>query len=120
MKTITEKRMVILLFFLLIPACSFSQKKTKENDPESRILSSVHLEKFMAQPKCLEGYRSNQTGPLSRIDAKEGEKSDSTFTVEKIRVPSDGRTTREQIGLSGDDGRVPGRSQGPRPPARSG
>lgn len=90
MKIISGKCAYILQLLLLIPACTYSQKERKEVNPESHILSSVQLEKFFAQPRCLEGYRSNQTGPLSRIDAKEGEKDDSTFTVEKIRIPSDG------------------------------
>ncbi|MCX6225209.1 MAG: MBL fold metallo-hydrolase [Bacteroidia bacterium] len=107
MKTITEKSIVILLFSLLIPACSLSQKKTKEKDPESRILSLVQLEQLMTQPKCLVGYRSNQTGPLSRIDAKEGEKDDSTFTVEKIKIPSDGAMINGWLYLPLGSGKFP-------------
>ena len=45
---------------------------------------------MMTRPKCLEGYRSNQTGPLTRIDENGKETTDSTFTIEKIRVLSEG------------------------------
>lgn len=101
------KSLYFLLFSLLVPACSFSQKEKKDNNAESRILSAVQLEKLMAQPGCLEGYRSNQSGPLTRIDAKEGEKPDSTFTVEKIRIPSDGLMITGWLYIPLGDGKFP-------------
>ena len=44
----------------------------------------------MEKPPCLEGYRPNQSGPLSRLDLTSVTPTDSTFTVERIRIPSDG------------------------------
>ncbi len=73
----------------------------------SRILSAVQLEKLLVQPACLEGYRSNQTGPLSRLDAKEGEKPDSTFSVHKIKISSDGLMITGWLYLPPGDGKFP-------------
>jgi uncharacterized protein len=73
----------------------------------SRIFTAGQLEKLMEQPGCLKGYRSNQSGPLSRLDAKEGEKPDSTFTVEKIKIPSDGLMITGWLYLPLGDEEVP-------------
>jgi pimeloyl-ACP methyl ester carboxylesterase len=101
------KTIFVLIFSLLIPACTYSQKETNEVAPESGILSSVQLLKLMEKPECLEGYRSAQSGPLIRIDAKEGEKPDSTFTVEKIKVPSDGFMITGWLYLPLGEGKFP-------------
>ena len=60
----------------------------------SHVLSAAQLDQLLTTPKCLEGHRTNQTGPLSRLDKKPGEPDDSTFTVEKVSVPSDGLLIR--------------------------
>jgi len=86
---IGNRRLVITLV-ILSSIFFFSQKRVRDNKQESRILSTVQLEKLMAKPECLEGYRTNQSGPLTRIDPIEGEIIDSTFTVEKMQISSDG------------------------------
>ena len=96
-----------LMLLLLIPGCSYAQQKTNQAVQETRILTTVQLEKLMEKPKCLEGYRPAQAGPLIRLDAKEGEKPDSTFTVEKIRVPSDGLLITGWLYLPLGDGYFP-------------
>ena len=107
MKIISVKCTFVLLFFLLMPTCTFSQKETKEGGRESHILDPVQLEKLLVKPSCLEGYRSNQSGPLSRIDAKTGEKDDSTFTVEKMKIPSDGLMINGWLYLPKKEGKFP-------------
>ena len=71
------------------------------------VISGQLVEELMKEPLCLEGYRSNQSGPLSRIDAKEGEKDDSTFTVEKMKIPSDGLLINGWLYLPKKEGRFP-------------
>jgi dienelactone hydrolase len=107
MKTLTGKFFAACLIPFLIPACTYSQQKAGEIDHSSRIFSSAKLEKLMVQPKCLEGYHTNQSGPLTRLDAKEGKKSDSTFTVEKIRLSSDGLMITGWLYLPLGDGKFP-------------
>lgn len=101
------KQLFVLILSLLLPACTYSQQETNEAAPESRILTSVQLQKLMEKPECLEGYRTAQSGPLIRLDAKEGEKPDSTFRVEKIRVPSDGFLITGWLYLPLGDGNFP-------------
>jgi pimeloyl-ACP methyl ester carboxylesterase len=90
---------LLIAVILIIPADtghSIAQQTKYAPEPcgihqtGGRILTPAELERYLVRPKCLEGYRSNQRGPLTRLDASEGEKTDSTFTVEKIRIPSDG------------------------------
>lgn len=107
MKTLTVKFVVAFLIPIFIPSCTFSQQKARETNPVSRILSSAQMQELMVQPKCLEGYQSNQSGPLSRIDAKDGEKRDSTFTVEKIRIPSEGLIITGWLYLPLGEGKCP-------------
>jgi pimeloyl-ACP methyl ester carboxylesterase len=80
----------LLASLLLLASCSNAQNIKTGGFAESGIYTPEQLEKMMTRPKCLEGYRSNQTGPLTRIDENGNETTDSTFTVEKIRVPSEG------------------------------
>jgi pimeloyl-ACP methyl ester carboxylesterase len=102
-----NKCSVLLLLFLVNPSCTFSQKETKAGGSESHILSSVQLEKLLVNPLCLEGYRSNQSGPLSRIDKNPGEKDDSTFTVEKMKILSDGLLINGWLYLPKKTGKFP-------------
>jgi|GEM_PF-1408917 len=56
---------------------------------QTRIYTTEELEGLMKQPKALEGYRSNQSGPLSRLDSAGKEITEPTFTVEKMKIRSD-------------------------------
>ncbi|MFA6127255.1 MAG: alpha/beta hydrolase [Bacteroidales bacterium] len=91
-------------FCISLLYCQYKQEDKKDN---FRIYSKSELEELMKRPACLEGYRSNQSGPLSRIDAKDGEKSDSTFTVEKIRIPSEGLIITGWLYLPLGEGKFP-------------
>jgi len=107
MKVKSARSIFFLIFSILVPASTFSQKETKAGGSESHILSSAQLEKLLIIPLCLEGYRTNQSGPLSRIDSKPGEKDDSTFTVEKMKIQSDGLMIKGWLYLPLGDGRFP-------------
>lgn len=52
--------------------------------------SEEQLAAMMAIPAALEGYRTNQLGPLSRIDSCGNVTTDSTFTVTKMKIPCNG------------------------------
>ncbi len=56
----------------------------------SHIYTERQLNSLLEKPPCLEGYRPNQSGPLSKLDLTAINSTDSTFTVERIRIPSDG------------------------------
>jgi pimeloyl-ACP methyl ester carboxylesterase len=83
------------------------QNRTNDKTVDSRIISGSKLEELMKKPVCLEGFRPNQSGPLSRIDAKEGEKDDSTFTVEKMKISSDGVLINGWLYLPKKEGKFP-------------
>lgn len=75
---------------LALPACLGAQRPAVA-DTASHLLAPSQVEALLARrPACLEGYRTNQTGMLSRIDAPPGVRAESTFTVETLSVPSDG------------------------------
>ena len=100
----TVRRLSAIAFALLAPACASPQSAARRGDQASHVLSQAQLAQLLAQPKCLEGWRSNQTGPLSRLAKKPGEQDDSTFTVENISVPSDGVLIRGWLYLPRDHG----------------
>jgi hypothetical protein len=75
--------------------------------PGNKILTPGQLDQLMARPKPLEGYFSNQSGPLTRIDSTGKEFTDSTFTVEKIKIPSDGLMINGWLYLPLGEGRFP-------------
>jgi uncharacterized protein len=56
---------------------------------KENIYSEDQLENLLKTPPCLAGYRTNQTGFLSRLDSTQFGTLDTTFIVEKIKVPSD-------------------------------
>ena len=80
----------LIVSMLLLSSCSNAQNKKTDGSEEAGIYTPEQLEKMMSRPQKLEGYRSNQTGPLTRINNDGSETTDSTFTVEQIKVPSEG------------------------------
>jgi pimeloyl-ACP methyl ester carboxylesterase len=81
---------VVPVLTLAFPACLAAQQPDRA-DPASHVLSPSQVDALLTRrPACLEGFRTNQTGMLSRIDAPPGVRAESTFTVETLSVPSDG------------------------------
>lgn len=107
MKNVVIRQLPLLLFFTFLTSNLSCQHSKNDKPVNPRIISESILEDFLRKPKCLEGYRSNQTGPLSRIDAQEGEKDDSTFTVEKVKIPSDGLMINGWLYLPPGNGKFP-------------
>jgi len=89
MNRLLDRHLLAMVLTVAIPAWASAQRAAQGSDQASHVVSSDQLAELLAQPTCLKGYRSNQSGPLSRIDQKPGERADSTFTVEKLWVPSD-------------------------------
>ena len=104
MSTRTFPGLLAIALCLSMPARAFAQH-AQGGDQASHVLSAAQLDQLLTTPKCLEGYRTNQTGPLSRLDKKPGEPDDSTFTVEKVSVPSDGLLIRGWLYLPRNAGK---------------
>ncbi len=90
MTTRTRRVVARVGLALVLPACLAAQRPPAA-DTASHLLSQSEVEALLTRrPACLEGYRTNQTGMLSRIGAPPGVRAESTFTVETLSVPSDG------------------------------
>ena len=90
METHSWRNVAGVVLALALPACLPAQRSVAA-DAASHLLSRAQVEALLARrPACLEGYRTNQTGMLSRSDAPPGVRAESTFTVETLAVPSDG------------------------------
>lgn len=98
---------IVFIFSVFCFSNLHCQRAINDKTADSQIISESQLEKLMKKPPCLEGYRPNQSGPLSRIDAKEGELPDSTFTVEKIKIHSDGIIINGWLYLPSGGGKFP-------------
>jgi pimeloyl-ACP methyl ester carboxylesterase len=96
-----------LLFNVFILSNLSCQNRDLKKVDESRIISGSKLEELLKKPPCLDGYRPNQSGPLSRIDAKAGEKDDSTFYVENMQISSDGFQINGWLYLPKKEGKFP-------------
>lgn len=106
-RIITVKNTLVSALLVGLSVITFEQKLQKENSGRSGIISSNKLEKLLSQPKCLSGYRPNQTGPLTRIDQNGKETSDSTFSVEKMKISSNGFLINGWLYLPKKDGKFP-------------
>jgi pimeloyl-ACP methyl ester carboxylesterase len=62
---------------------------SKQLSIQTRIYTTEELDRLMTKPKALEGYRTNQLGPLSRMDSTGKEVTEPTYTVEKMKIRSD-------------------------------
>ena len=69
--------------------------------------SEEQLAAMMAIPAALEGYRTNQFGPLSRIDSSGNVTTDSTFTVTKMKIPCNGVMITGWLYLPPGDAKCP-------------
>jgi pimeloyl-ACP methyl ester carboxylesterase len=97
----------LFVSLLLLANCSNAQNIKIEGSEESGIYTPEQLEKMMTRSEKLEGYRSNQTGPLTRINSDGSETTDSTFTVEQIKVPSEGLLIHGWLYLPTGNEKVP-------------
>ena len=80
-----------LFFFLVWWQVALSQEVPYDTN-HPHVLHSAEMKEMMTRPVRLEGWWTNQTGPLSRRDLAEDAPPVSTFTVESLRIPSEGDT----------------------------
>lgn len=85
-------KLEILCFtaYMMLAACTNAQNSPKTGEEKSFVYSRAELEQMMTKPACLGEYRTSLSGPLRKPDGKGGFIADSTFTVEVIKVPSEG------------------------------
>jgi len=102
----------ILLIGFLLKSCTNAQTQQEKlsnfkNSRISGIYTSQQLENLFAKPKPLEGYFANQKGPLTKVDAKGNEITDSTFRVIKMKIPSDSLMINGWLYLPLGEGKFP-------------
>lgn len=96
-----------LVLSLFISGCTTAQQSIQSTKPDVGVYSADKLLQMMTIPPCLEGFRSNQKGPLTKIDANGAETTDSTFTVEQIKITSEGLQINGRLYLPLTQGKVP-------------
>ena len=83
---------MLTCLLLVLASCSNAQKVRSDRTDRSGIYSDEELKKMITKPVAMGEYLPSQSGPLMKPDGKGGFTYDSTFTVEKIKVPSEGLT----------------------------
>ena len=73
-KTITSELTVILFFHFVFLSITLPQQNQINNEKPSHILSDQQVEKLLLKPACRESFR----------------KSDPTYRIEKMKIPSNG------------------------------
>ncbi|MCU0409539.1 MAG: alpha/beta hydrolase [Bacteroidales bacterium] len=81
---------LILASDFLLPGCIRGQVAEETIPEASLVYSAGKLETMMRKPVCLGEYITSQAGPLRKINSDGTFTSDSTFTVDKMRIPSEG------------------------------
>jgi len=76
--------------FLILCCCTNAQNSAGNSEIKSFVYSPDEFEMMMTKPAGMGEYQPSQAGPLRKPDGKGGFAYDSTFTVEKIRIPSEG------------------------------
>ncbi len=76
--------------FLMFYLCSCAQDLSKKTERDNFVYSEAELEQIMTKPAAMGEYQPSQAGPLRKPDGTGGFTHDSTFTVEKISIISEG------------------------------
>ncbi len=91
MKKLSYLLFIVFSFFLSFQSCrSNAQPGSPKISNETFIYSPEELEKILIKPACMGEYFSAQAGPLFKKNEDGSVTYDSTFTVEKIKISSDG------------------------------
>ncbi len=77
------------IVLLVVCTCNTAQDSTGKVI-KSLVYSQAELDSLMIKPASMGEYRPSQAGPLRKPDGNGGFTYDSTFTVGKIRINSDG------------------------------
>jgi uncharacterized protein len=105
--THSKKYLIIMVVSVLLFSNLTCQDHVPQITTKPGIITASELDSLMTRPKCLEGFRPNQKGPLTRIDKNGEETTDSTFTVEKMSISSDGYQINGWLYLPKKEGRFP-------------
>jgi pimeloyl-ACP methyl ester carboxylesterase len=82
---------IVILCFLFIQSCrTKAQRVELKIADESFLYSAAQVETLMVKPPCMGEFFASQAGPLFKKNADGSIITDSTFTVEKIKIPSEG------------------------------
>ena len=92
---------------MMLCACTNAQNPAKQADGISFVYTSTELGQLMSKPSCMGEYLPSQAGPLRKPDGKGGFTFDSTFTVEKIRIRSEGILLTGWLYLPAGDEKCP-------------
>ncbi|MFO7620591.1 MAG: prolyl oligopeptidase family serine peptidase [Bacteroidales bacterium] len=76
--------------FLALYLCSCAQNLPEKAERDTFVYSEEELEQMMEKPVCMGVYEPSQAGSLRKPDGNGGFTFDSTFTVEKISIRSEG------------------------------
>jgi pimeloyl-ACP methyl ester carboxylesterase len=86
----SKRRILFFLFFLVWNTYNtLSAQVSQYGTINSNIYNSEQINALLESPDCLNGYFSNQTGYLTKIDSAGNESLDTTFTIQQIKIPSD-------------------------------
>ncbi|NTV84768.1 MAG: hypothetical protein HGA23_10785, partial [Bacteroidales bacterium] len=80
-----------LMAAILLPAACINSQNTSESVKEKTFAyTQAELDQMMVRPESMGDYLPSQAGPLRKPDGKGEFTYDSTFTVEKISIRSEG------------------------------
>lgn len=80
-----------LIAAMLLPAaCINSQHPGDRAKDKTFVYTQAELDQMMVRPESMGDYLPSQAGPLRKPDGKGGFTYDSTFTVEKLKIRSEG------------------------------
>ena len=99
--------LVGFIAFLLLNASASAQDSQKSASANSLVYSQAELDNMMKKPACMGDYMPSQAGPLRLPDRHGGFTYDSTFTVEKIRISSEGNLITGWLYLPPGDEKCP-------------
>jgi pimeloyl-ACP methyl ester carboxylesterase len=89
----------------LLATGGYAQKAVP--DYRGTVLTGAQLATLFRTPQCLEGYRPGQSGPLRRLDAPQVQEPTPTYTVEPVKISSDGLLINGWLYLPEQPGRRP-------------
>lgn len=96
---------IILLFLFLIMNIEGEESSPRSGNPH--ICAKEQVEKLLKTAPCMEGFVSNQSGPLGRLDSSGNITNVVSFTVEQMKIPSDGISINGWLYLPLGNGKHP-------------
>ena len=106
-KIIYRYRVIILLFFLIESFDIKSQEKC-DYPSDKNIYTRAQTDSLLSKkPDRLVGYRTNQSGYLSKILEDGTDVTDTTYTIEQVKIFSDGYKINGWLYLPRGKGRFP-------------